>query len=87
MISRSIAAPAQTDARAPWEKLSKIHLPGDGPQDFPYLDLSDMPRYQDQPGVVLAGLEPSVPKAGGLLVTAVFLFALGYVAFIRFDVR
>jgi hypothetical protein len=46
-----------------------------------------MPRYQDQRGGLLAGLELSVPKAGGLLVAAVFLFALGYVAFIRFDVR
>ncbi len=80
-------ASKQTDARARWTKLSTVHLPGDGPQDFPYLDLSDMPRFQDQPGRLLAGLEPSVPKAGGLLVAAVFLFALGYVAFIRFDVR
>ncbi len=80
-------AAKQKDARAPWAKLSTVHLPGDGPQDFPFLDISDMPRYQGQPAVLLAGLEPSVPKAGGLLVAAVFLFALGYVAFIRFDVR
>ncbi len=80
-------AAKQTDARARWEKLGSVHLPGDGPEDFPFLDLSDMPRYQDQPGRLLAGLEPSVPPAGALLVAAVFLFALGYVAFIRFDVR
>jgi ABC-type transport system involved in multi-copper enzyme maturation permease subunit len=80
-------ASKQTDARAKWVKLSAVHLPGDGPQDFPFLDLSDMPRYQDQQGRLLAGLEPSVPRAGALLVAAVFLFALGYVAFIRFDVR
>jgi ABC-2 type transport system permease protein len=80
-------AAKQTDARARWMRLSKIHLPGDGPEDFPFLDISDMPRYQDQRGGLLAGLELSVPKAGGLLVAAVFLFALGYVAFIRFDVR
>jgi ABC-type transport system involved in multi-copper enzyme maturation permease subunit len=80
-------ASKQADARAKWVKLSTIHLPGDGPQDFPFLDLSDMPRYQDQPGGLAAGLEPSVPRTGLLLVAAVFLFALGYVAFIRFDVR
>ncbi len=80
-------AAKQTDFRARWLKLSTVKLPGESPQDFPFLDLSDMPRYEGRPGQVLAGLEPSVPKAGGLLVAAVFLFALGYVAFIRFDVR
>lgn len=80
-------ASKQTDARAPWVKLSTIKLPGDSPEDFPFLDISDMPRYEDQPGGLLVGLEPSVAKAGILFVTAVFLFALGYFAFIRFDVR
>lgn len=80
-------ASKQTDARARWEKLSKIHLPGDSPQDFPLLDIADMPRFRDRPGRLLAGLEPSVPRVGALFVAAVFLFALGYVAFIRFDVR
>jgi len=80
-------AAKQTDAWSRWTKLSTVKLHGDSPQDFPYLDISDMPRYQEPPGRLLVGLEPSVPKAGALLVAAVFLFALGYVAFIRFDVR
>ena len=80
-------ASKQKDARAPWMKLSTVSLQGDSPQDFPFLDISDMPRYEDPPGRLLAGLEPSVPRAGLLLVAAVFLFALGYIAFIRFDVR
>lgn len=80
-------AAKQTDAWSRWTKLSTVKLHGDSPQDFPFLDISDMPRYQDQPEGLLAGLEPSVSEAGGLLIAAVFLFALGYVAFIRFDVR
>ena len=46
-----------------------------------------MPRFEDQAGTLFSGLESSVLKAGLLLVAAVFLFALGYVAFIRYDVR
>lgn len=80
-------ASKQADARVRWDKLFKVRLPGDGPKDFPYLDISDMPRFQGQPDRLLAGLEPSTPRAGALLVAAVFLFAIGYVAFIRFDVR
>ena len=80
-------ASKQKDARARWIKLSTVKLHGDSPDDFPFLDISDMPRFQDQAGSLLSGLESSVPKAGLLLVAAVFLFALGYVAFIRFDVR
>ena len=80
-------ASTQKDARARWIKLSKVKIHGDSPDDFPFLDISDMPRFQDQAGSLLSGLESSVPKAGLLFVTAVFLFALGYVAFIRFDVR
>jgi hypothetical protein len=46
-----------------------------------------MPRYRDQAGALFSGLESSVLKTGLLVVATVFLFALGYVAFIRFDVR
>jgi ABC-type transport system involved in multi-copper enzyme maturation permease subunit len=80
-------ASQQEDARARWMKLSKVKVPGDSPEDFPFLDIFDMPRYQDQAGTLLSGLESSVLKAGLLLVAGVFLFALGYVAFIRYDVR
>jgi ABC-type transport system involved in multi-copper enzyme maturation permease subunit len=80
-------AAQQKDFRVRWGKLSAAKVFGDSPQDFPYLDISDMPRFEGQPGTLLSGLESSVPKAGLLLVAAVFLFALGYVAFIRYDVR
>jgi len=50
-------------------------------------DIADMPRFQEQAGALLSGLEASVLEGGLLVVAAVFLFALGYVAFTRYDVR
>jgi ABC-type transport system involved in multi-copper enzyme maturation permease subunit len=80
-------ASQQKDFRARWLKLSKVKVPGDSPEDFPFLDVSDMPRFEDRPGGVLSGLEPSVVNAGLLVVEAVLLFYLGFIAFIRYDVR
>ncbi len=80
-------ASKQKDFRLRWAKLSAVKLAGDSPTDFPFLDISDMPRFEDQAGTLLSGLESSALEAGILLVAAVFLFALGYVAFIRYDVR
>lgn len=80
-------ASQQKDFRARWAKLSAAKVAGDSPEDFPFLDISDMPRYEDQAGGLLSGLESSVLKGGLLLVAAVFLFALGYVSFIGYDVR
>jgi hypothetical protein len=80
-------ASQQKDHRVRWSKLSAVKRHGDGPDDFPFLDISGMPRYRDQAGTLFSGLESSVLKTGLLAVATVFLFALGYVAFIRFDVR
>jgi ABC-type transport system involved in multi-copper enzyme maturation permease subunit len=80
-------ASKQSDAMARWQKLSKVHVPGDLPDDFPYLELSDMPRYEARARSLVTGPETSILWVGIMLVEAVFLFALGYVAFIRYDVR
>lgn len=80
-------ASQQKDQWAAFQKLAKVKIPGDGPQDFPYLDISDMPRFQDQPVALLSGLEDSVLNLGLLVIEAILLFYLGYVAFIRYDVR
>ena len=50
----------QKDFRARWSKLSAVKVVGDSPDDFPFLDISDMPRFQDQAGSLLSGLESSV---------------------------
>jgi ABC-type transport system involved in multi-copper enzyme maturation permease subunit len=77
----------QKDQWAAFQKAFKVRLPGDGPEDFPYLDVSDMPRFQDQPMVLFSGLDSSVVDLGLLVIEIVLLFYLGYVAFLRYDVR
>ncbi len=80
-------ASLQADFRVRGRKLNTVKVPGDGPQDFSFLDVSDMPRFADPPKTLFAGLEGSVTRAGLLAVEAVLLFYLGFVAFIRYDVR
>jgi ABC-type transport system involved in multi-copper enzyme maturation permease subunit len=70
-----------------WRKLGKVKVKNDGPQDFSFLDSSDMPRFEDRPLAVFSGLEAGAVDVGGLLVEAVLLFYVGFVAFIKFDVR
>lgn len=80
-------AAKQADWTTRWGALNKVKLPGDSPEGFPFLDLSGMPRFPDRPVTLLAGLGRSAVGAGLLLVEAVFLFYLAFIAFIRFDVR
>jgi ABC-type transport system involved in multi-copper enzyme maturation permease subunit len=80
-------ASQQKDFRLRWAKLSTVELEGDSPEDYPFLDISDMPRFEARAGTFLSGLEASALRVGLLLIEAVFLFSLGYIAFIRYDVR
>jgi ABC-type transport system involved in multi-copper enzyme maturation permease subunit len=80
-------ASKQTDARARWLKVSQVKVAGDRPDDFPFLDVSDMPRFEVRAAALLSGLESSLLWVGFLMIEATFLFYLGYVAFIRYDVR
>jgi len=80
-------ASKQANPMVYWRKLSEVKVQGDGPQDFPYLDISDMPRFPDQPLRLFAGLSSSILNIGVLLVEAVILFYLAFIGFIRFDVR
>ena len=80
-------AAKQKDRFAAWRKLNKVTAYGDRPDDFPFLNVSDMPRFQGRSKTFASGLADSVVQISVLLIECVFLFALGYVAFIRFDVR
>ncbi len=80
-------ASKQTDIRTRWLKLGTVKLAGDGPTDFPFLDVSDMPRLTASRGSLFSGLESSALGLGLLLAEGVLLFYLGFVAFIRYDVR
>ena len=80
-------AAQQKDARARWLKLSKNKIPGDGPTDYLYLDIADMPGFRAQPESLFSGLESTILNIALLLIESILLFYIGYVAFIRYDVR
>jgi len=80
-------AARQRDQLTAFGKLDKVRLPGDQPEDFPFLDVSDMPRFQVSWKTLFSGLGDSLPSISFLLIECIFLFILGYVAFLRYDVR
>jgi len=80
-------AAQQKDARTRWLKLSKNKIPGDEPSDFPYLDVSDMPGFQERSKSLFSGLESPILNIALLVIESILLFYIGYVAFIRYDVR
>ena len=80
-------ASKEPDFRARWAKLSAVKIPGDSPNDFSFLDVSDMPRFAVAEGSLFSGLESMALGLGLLVAEGIFLFYLGFVAFIRYDVR
>lgn len=79
-------ASRQRDFRTRWAKLTQVKLRGDHPGGYPYLDISDMPRFKAR-SAALSEAGPAGFWVMLLLIEAVFLFYAGYVAFIRYDVR
>jgi len=77
----------QKDRMSSFEKLGKVEIPGTQPGDYPYLDISDMPRFHEQPKLLFTGLESTIVNIGLILIECVILFYVGFVAFIRYDVR
>jgi hypothetical protein len=77
----------QKDFRAQFDVLHKVKIPGEMPDDYPYLDISDLPRFPPRPRSLRMGSERSVVGVGILLIETIFLFYLGFVAFLRYDVR
>ncbi|MDD8026560.1 MAG: ABC transporter permease subunit [Acidobacteriota bacterium] len=80
-------ADKEPDFRKRWQVLSTVTLPGDSPEDYPFLKLGDMPRFLERPVSAADSMAASLPRLGLLLFECIFLFALAYVAFIRYDVR
>jgi hypothetical protein len=78
----------QTDFKARWDALKGGKLKGAQPDDYPYLVANDMPWYAERREGVAGSLEGGAVVGLGLLAAeCLVLFALAYVAFIRYDVR
>jgi ABC-type transport system involved in multi-copper enzyme maturation permease subunit len=70
-----------------YRKLTKVKVPGEQPDDYPHLNVNDMPVYPGSRVSLLVELELNIFPLSLLIVEGIFLFYLGYVAFIRYDVR
>jgi ABC-type transport system involved in multi-copper enzyme maturation permease subunit len=80
-------AQKQPDARQRFMVLRTVDVPGDSPEDYPFLNIGDMPRFPERPVSTAALLGGPVVRLGLLLFEAILLFALAFVAVIRYDVR
>jgi len=80
-------AEKQSDFRARWQVLWTVAVPGEKPEDHPFLVVSDLPRFSHRSASLTGGFEGTALFNGFLLFESVFLFALGYVSFLRYDVR
>jgi ABC-type transport system involved in multi-copper enzyme maturation permease subunit len=77
----------QKDSFERYQKLQKVKVPGDQPGDYPYLNINDMPAYAASPISLLVVFESNIIRLSLLVIEGIFLFYLGYIAFIRYDVR
>ena len=86
-VEYDVWANKQTDSKKTWDALKAGELKGAKPDDYPFLVVNDMPRYTERAVSVAGSLEDSVVRLGLLFAECLVLFALAYVAFIRYDVR
>ena len=67
--------------------LRKVEIPGTVFEEYPYLNLSDVPVFQRQASDILLELQPVIVKAAALVLVGILLFCLSLLSFIRYDVR
>ena len=70
-----------------WEIIGKVGIPGTSHQDYPLLDLSDVPRFQWQSTDISADLKKSLSKLAALIIISIVLFYLSFLSFVKYDVR
>jgi ABC-type transport system involved in multi-copper enzyme maturation permease subunit len=70
-----------------FKALRKAEIPESNPRSFPYLDLSDVPKFRWQTSNLIADVSGVIEKVSILALAGVFIFCLSFVSFIRCDVR
>jgi len=66
---------------------NKGSLPGSNIEKYPYLDLSDVPRFQRRSSNVLTDVKDAVGKLAAMVIVSIVLFYLSFLSFTRYDVR
>lgn len=66
---------------------NKVSPPGSNVEEYPYLDLSDVPVFQWQHPNVLIDLKDAIGKLAALIIASIVLFYLSFVSFSKYDVR
>jgi len=77
----------QADPFAYFGKLRQGDVHGIKPDDFNYLNLDDVPRFQWAHRTVLTGMQTAMVRSLVLILITVILFFGAYLMFIRYDVR
>ena len=67
--------------------LRKVEIPGTVFEEYPYLNLSDVPVFQWQGSDILLDLKQVLMKVAALAIVGIVLFYLSLLSFLRYDVR
>lgn len=70
-----------------WGIIWKVQIPGTHYNEYPFLNLSDVPVFRWQSQNLLAGLKQVFIKVAALILISIFLFYLSFLSFLRYDVR
>jgi ABC-type transport system involved in multi-copper enzyme maturation permease subunit len=67
--------------------LRKVDIPGTSHNEYPFLELAEMPRIQLQSPDMLTDLREALSKLAALIIVSIVLFYLSFLSFIKYDVR
>lgn len=70
-----------------WEILHKVDIPGTSYDEYPYIELSDVPRFYWQEPKIITDLKTSLGKLAALIIVSTVLFYLSFLSFTKYDVR
>jgi len=70
--------------------LRKVEIPGTNYEEYPLLDMSDVPVFQWQSEKIRTertDMKQVIVKVAGLVIISIALFCLSFLSFLRYDVR
>lgn len=70
-----------------FKPLRKVDIPESNPGSYPFLDVSDVPRFRWHTSNLIADMTGVIGKVGILILAGVLIFCLSFVSFIKCDVR